>query len=70
MNPDSLRMLPKAVAFAKAFFDAGKAAAVICHAPWTVIETGYAKGKKIALWPSLKTASQDRPKRRFDHPPV
>jgi protease I len=24
MNPDSLRMQPKAVAFAKAFFDAGK----------------------------------------------
>ena len=55
MNPDKLRMEPKAVAFAKAFFDAGKPVAVICHGPWTVIETGYAKGKKIASWPSLKT---------------
>jgi protease I len=59
MNPDSLRMLPKAVAFAKAFFDAGKPVAVICHGPWTVIETGYAKGKKIASWPSLKTDLQN-----------
>jgi protease I len=55
MNPDTLRMQPKAVAFAKDFFDAGKPVAVICHGPWTVIEAGAAKGKKIASWPSLKT---------------
>jgi protease I len=59
MNPDSLRMLPKAVAFAKAFFDAGKPVAVICQGPWTVIETGYAKGKRIASWPSLKIDLQN-----------
>lgn len=28
---------------------------MICHAPWTVIETGAARGRRIALWPSLKT---------------
>ncbi len=55
MNPDSLRLQPKAVAFAKAFFDAGKPVAVICHGPWTVIETGAARGRRIASWPSLKT---------------
>jgi protease I len=55
MNPDTLRMQPKAVAFAKAFFDAGKPVAVICHGPWTVIETGAARGRRIASWPSLKT---------------
>ena len=55
INPDKLRMQPKAVAFAKAFFDAGKPVAAICHGPWTVIETGYARGRRIACWPSLKT---------------
>jgi protease I len=55
MNPDALRMQPKAVAFTKAFFDAGKPVAVICHGPWTVIEAGAAKGRRIASWPSLKT---------------
>jgi protease I len=55
MNPDTLRMQPKAVAFAKAFFDADKPVAVICHGPWTVIEAGAAKGRRIASWPSLKT---------------
>jgi len=59
MNPDSLCILPKAVAFAKGFFDAGKPVAVICHGPWTVIETGCAKGNKIASWPSLKTDLQN-----------
>ena len=28
--------------------------AVICHGPWTVIETGAARGRRIASWPSLK----------------
>jgi protease I len=55
MNPDALRMQPKAVAFVKEFFDAGKPVAVICHGPWTVIEAGAAQGRRIASWPSLKT---------------
>jgi protease I len=55
MNPDALRMQPKAVEFVKAFFDAGKPVAVICHGPWTVIEAGAARGRRIASWPSLKT---------------
>jgi protease I len=55
MNPDNLRMQPEAVAFVQAFFDAGKPVAVICHGPWTVIEAGAARGRRIASWPSLKT---------------
>lgn len=55
MNPDALRMQPKAVAFVKEFFDAGKPVAVICHGPWTVIEAGAARERRIASWPSLKT---------------
>jgi protease I len=55
MNPDYLRTEPKAVAFAKAFFDAGKPVASICHGPWTIIETGAARGRRMTSWPSLKT---------------
>jgi protease I len=55
MNPDALRLIPKAVAFIKEFFDAGKPVAAICHGPWTVIEAGAAKGRRMASWPSLKT---------------
>jgi protease I len=55
INPDRLRMLPEAVQFVKSFFDAGKPVAAICHGPWTVIEAGAARGRKITSWPSLKT---------------
>jgi len=55
INPDKLRMEPKAVAFVKSFFDNGKPVAAICHGPWTVIEAGAARGRRIASWPSLKT---------------
>ena len=59
MNPDALRMNQKAVAFASAFFEAGKPVASICHGPWMVIETGAANGRRIASWPSLKTDLQN-----------
>ena len=55
MNPDKLRMQPRAVDFVKSFFQNGKPVAVICHGPWTVLEAGYARGKTITSWPSLKT---------------
>jgi PfpI family intracellular protease len=55
INPDSLRIQPKAVGFVKAFFDAGKPVAAICHGPWTIIEAGAARGRRMTSWPSLRT---------------
>jgi len=55
MSPDRLRMQAAAVQFVKSFFDAGKPVAAICHGPWTVIEAGAARGRRLAAWPSLKT---------------
>jgi protease I len=55
INPDHLRMNPDAVAFVRAFFDADKPVAAICHGPWTIVEAKAAKGRRIASWPSLKT---------------
>jgi protease I len=55
LNPDALRINPQAVAFVKAFFDAGKPVAAICHGPWTVLEAGAARGRRMTSWPSLKT---------------
>lgn len=54
-NPDALRTRPEAVRFAKAFFDAGKPVAVICHGPWTLIEAGVVRGRTFTSWPSLQT---------------
>ena len=55
MNPDHLRMNPKAVAFVKSFTDSGKPVAAICHGPWTLVEADAVRGKTITSWPSLKT---------------
>src|SRR3954471_5154167 len=54
-NPDTLRMHADAVSFARAFFDAGKPVAAICHAPWTLVEAGVVKGRMLTSWPSLQT---------------
>ncbi|MFC4908017.1 type 1 glutamine amidotransferase domain-containing protein [Actinomadura gamaensis] len=54
-NPDFLRTVPKAVAFARGFFDAGKPVAAICHAPWTLIEADVVRGRTLTSWPSLRT---------------
>ena len=54
-NPDQLRMLTRAVEFVDGFVATGKPIAAICHAPWTLIETGALRGKTITSWPSLKT---------------
>jgi protease I len=55
MNPDKLRMNQAAVTFVKAFFDAQKPVAVICHGPWTLIEAGLVRGRRITSYPSLQT---------------
>jgi protease I len=55
MNPDKLRMNPKAVEFVKHFIDAGKPVAAICHGPWTLIEAGGVQGRTLTSWPSLQT---------------
>jgi protease I len=48
-------MNPDAVAFVKQFVDQGKPIAAICHGPWTLIEAGAVRGRKMTSWPSLKT---------------
>jgi protease I len=54
MNPDRLRLEPAAIALIKAFGDAGKPIAAICHGPWTLIDAGLVKGRMITSWPSLR----------------
>lgn len=55
INPDLLRIEPKALKFIKDIFDAKKVVAAVCHAPWLLIETGIAKGRKMTSFKSIKT---------------
>ncbi|WP_243042413.1 type 1 glutamine amidotransferase domain-containing protein [Dyella sedimenti] len=54
MNPDKLRQIPEAVAFVRAFSKSSKPIAAICHGPWTLIDAGLVKGRKLTSWPSLR----------------
>ncbi|HST68524.1 MAG TPA: type 1 glutamine amidotransferase domain-containing protein [Solirubrobacterales bacterium] len=54
-NPHQLRMKPEALEFVRGFFTAGKPVGAICHAPWTLIEAGVAKGRTLTSFPSLQT---------------
>jgi len=55
MNPDTLRVNDKALKLIRDFFDKKKIVAAICHAPWLLIETGIAKGRKMTSYKSIKT---------------
>lgn len=55
MNPDKLRADKKVVSFVKDFLADEKPVASICHGPWTLIETGLLKGRKVTSYHTLKT---------------
>ena len=54
-NPDTLRMDENVVSFVRDFFEQGKPVAVICHGPWTLVEAGVLRGRKLTSWPSIQT---------------
>jgi len=47
INPDTLRVMDKALDFVKAFFDAGKPVAAICHGPQVLIDAEVVAGRKM-----------------------
>ena len=55
INPDVLRANADAVGFVKAFAEAGKPVAAICHAPWLVVEAGLAEGRHMTSYKSIRT---------------
>lgn len=54
MNPDQLRLEPRAIEFIREFFNANKPVGAICHGPWTLIDAGVAKGRRMTSYPSIK----------------
>lgn len=54
-NPDTMRMDDDAVRFVREFCEAGKPMAVICHAPWMLVEADVARGRRLTSFWSIKT---------------
>ena len=54
-NPDTLRSLPEAVNFVRAFAAEGKPIAAICHGPWLLAEADLVRGRRLTSWPAIQT---------------
>src|SRR5262245_26976433 len=55
MNPDKLRRNEHALQFVREFFDSDKPVAAICHGPWTLIDAGVVKGRRLTSYESIQT---------------
>ena len=55
INPDKLRLEPKALEVVRAFLASGKVVAAICHGPWLLIEAGAVRGRSLTSFASIKT---------------
>ena len=55
INPDKLRVEPKAIDLIKQFTAAGKVVAAICHGPWLLAEAGVAAGRQMTSYKSIRT---------------
>ncbi|HEY5755098.1 MAG TPA: DJ-1/PfpI family protein, partial [Steroidobacter sp.] len=45
INPDLLRVNPKALQLIRSVLDSGKIVAAICHAPWLLVELNAVRGR-------------------------
>lgn len=55
VNADKLRVDPDVRGLVQRIFAGGKPVGVICHAPWTLIDAGVAKGRTLTSFPSVWT---------------
>ena len=55
INPDALRTNRFAVDLVRAFANARKPVAAICHGPWLLVEADVLRGRKATGWKSIRT---------------
>ena len=53
--PEYIRLNPRVIEMVQHFAGANKPIAAICHGPWTLIDAGGVKGRRMTSWPSLRT---------------
>ncbi|MEY8841794.1 type 1 glutamine amidotransferase domain-containing protein [Cribrihabitans sp. XS_ASV171] len=67
INPDLLRVEDSVLTLVRAFYDAGKPIAAICHAPWVLIEAGILKGRDATSFKSIATDVKNAGAKWKDH---
>jgi protease I len=69
-NPDQLRTSKAAIDLIRAFDQAGKPVAAICHGPWLLVEADLLRGKTATAWPSIRTDLKNAGANVIDEPAV
>jgi protease I len=54
INPDLLRQSAEARPFVRAFDEAGKPIASLCHGPWVLASAGLLQGRTLTSWPGVR----------------
>lgn len=70
INPDQLRLDPKAIEFIKNFFDAGKPVAAICHGLQSLISARVLAGRKVTSYPAIQIDVENAGALWIDRPVV
>jgi len=55
INPDKLRVEPKAIEIIRSFVGDGRIVAAICHGPWLLAEADAADGRQMTSYASIRT---------------
>lgn len=69
-NPDQLRTNKAVIDLIRAFADAGKPVAAICHGPWLLVEADLVRGRTATSWPSIRTDLRNAGANVVDQPAV
>jgi protease I len=54
VGPDFVRQSEQARSFVRAFDQALKPIATLCHGPWVLISAGCVNGRRLASWPGVR----------------
>jgi protease I len=54
VGPDFVRQSEPARSFVRAFDEASKPIATLCHGPWVLVSAGLAQGRRLASWPGVR----------------
>ena len=54
IGPDFVRQSREARAFVRAFDQAGKPIATLCHGPWVLASADLVDGRRLASWPGIR----------------
>src|SRR4051812_30813616 len=54
VGPDFVRQDEQARSFVRAFDEAHKPIATLCHGPWVLVSAGCAYGRRLASWPGVR----------------